>query len=54
MDLWYRSYRKGEEGGASHGWLHDDVPVQVTLYDEAGAEMETLDLSVDTYELHNW
>lgn len=54
VDLWYRSYRKGEEGGASHGWLHDDVPVQVTLYDEAGAEMETMDLSVDTYELHNW
>ena len=54
VDLWYRSYRKGEESGASHGWLHDDVPVQVTLYDEAGAEMETLDLSVDTYELHNW
>ena len=54
MDLWYRSYRKGEEGGASHGLLHDDVPVRVTLYDEAGTALETLNLSVDTYELHNW
>ncbi|MDY5612608.1 hypothetical protein [Dysosmobacter sp.] len=54
VDLWYRSYRKGEEGGASHGWLHDDVPVRVTLYDEAGTALETLNLSVDTYELHNW
>ena len=54
VDLWYRSYRKGEEGGASHGLLHDDVPVRVTLYDEAGTALETLNLSVDTYELHNW
>ncbi len=54
VDLWYRSYLKGEEGGSGHGWLHDNVPVQVTLYDEAGAPLETLDLSVDTYELHNW
>ena len=53
-DLWYRSYRKGEEGSGSHGWLHDDVPVRVTLYDEAGTVLKTLDLSVDTYELHNW
>lgn len=54
VDLWYRSYLKGEGDGSGHGWLHDNVPVQVTLYDEAGAEMETMDLSVDTYELHNW
>lgn len=54
VDLWYRDYRKGEEGGASHGWLHADVPVQVTLYDEAGAVLETLDLTVNTYELRYW
>ncbi len=54
VDLWYRSYLKGEGDGSGHGWLHDNVPVQVTLYDEAGAPLETLDLTVDTYELRNW
>ena len=54
MDLWYRSYSKGEDADSGHGWLHDDVPVRVTLYDEAGTALETLNLSVDTYELHNW
>lgn len=54
VDFWYRNYQKGEEGGTSHGWLNADVPVRVTLYDEAGAVLETLDLAVNTYELRYW
>ena len=31
-----------------------DLPVHVTLYDASGVLMDTLDLTVDTYELHEW
>lgn len=47
---WYSSRSiRNDTGG--RGILHADVPVTVTLYDEAGAVLQTLDLTVDTYEL---
>lgn len=39
------------EGDDGRGFLHADVPVHVTLYDESGAVLDTLDLTLDTYEL---
>lgn len=53
-DLWYRIYRIGEEEdtSAGHGLLHADLPVHVTLYKGFGDFVDTLDLTVDTYELH--
>lgn len=50
---WYSSrFVNNDTGG--RGILHADLPVTVTLYDGAGAVMETLDLTVDTYELYDW
>ena len=51
---WYigRLVDAGEDGG--HSLLHADLPVRVTLFDEAGGVLETLDLTVDTYELRDW
>lgn len=46
---WYSGYVKGDEGRSI---LHADLPVKVTLYDEAGGVLDTLELSVDNYELH--
>ena len=53
-DLWYRTYRigEGEDTSAGHGLLHADLPVHVTLYKGFGDFVDTLDLTVDTYELH--
>ena len=54
-DLWYRIYLGEEEDiSAGHGLLHMDLPVHVTLYDASGVLLDTLDLTVDTYELHEW
>lgn len=47
---WYSGYVKGGEG---RGVLHRDLPVKVTLYDEAGGVLDTLELSIDNYELHS-
>ena len=50
---WYSSYwMDSPETGGGRGLLHADLPVHVTLYDEAGNLLNTLDLTVDTYELH--
>lgn len=51
VDLWYRVNLLGENG---QGLLHADVPVTVTWYDEGGAALGTVDLTMDTYELHSW
>ena len=54
-DLWYRIYLGEEEDiSAGHGLLPMDLPVHVTLYDASGVLLDTLDLTVDTYELHEW
>lgn len=55
-NLWFRSYRSGEETDerSGYGLLYADLPVHVTLYDENGAVLDTLDLTIDTYELHSW
>ena len=50
---WY-SRRNITNTTGGRGILHADVPVTVTLYDEAGAVLQTLDLTVDTYELYDW
>lgn len=49
---WYSGRFVNDTGGRS--LLHADLPVTVTLYDGAGAVLETLDLTVDTYELSDW
>lgn len=48
---WYSVYSKGASDG-SRGILHADLPVRVTLYDGEGGTLDTLDLSIDNYELH--
>lgn len=48
---WYSAYTKGDRDGG-RGILHADLPVKVTLYDEAGGTLDTLELSIDNYELH--
>ena len=54
-DLWYRIYLGEEEDiSAGYGLLHMDLPVHVTLHGESGVLLDTLDLTVDTYELHEW
>ncbi len=47
---WYRGYSTEDTSGG-FSWLHVDVPVKVTLYDRSGQVLDTLELSVDTYEL---
>ncbi|MCI8841972.1 hypothetical protein [Oscillibacter sp.] len=49
---WYSTYHKGAPDG-SRGVLHGDLPVKVTLYDEAGGVLDTLELTIDNYELHH-
>lgn len=49
---WYSVYIKGDKSGG-RSILHCDLPVKVTLYDEAGGTLETLDLTIDNYELHH-
>lgn len=52
--MWYRGYLKDpadESEGQSRGVLHADLPVHVTLYGGDGAVLDTLDLTVDNYEL---
>lgn len=50
---WYSVYYKGASDG-SRGILHADLPVRVTLYDETGGTLDTLELSIDNYELYSW
>ena len=47
---WYRTPH-GENG---FSYDHADLPVTVTLYDESGAVLDTLNLKVGTYDLHSW
>lgn len=46
---WYRTPRDG-----GYSLDHADLPVTLTLYDEAGRELNTLSLTVATYDLHSW
>lgn len=48
---WYSSYTKGNRDGG-RGILHGDLPVKVTLYDGEGGVLDTLELSIDNYELY--
>ncbi len=48
--MWYRNSVPGEN---SYGLRHADLPCQVTLYDAAGQVLDTLDLTVETYDLHS-
>lgn len=48
---WYSGYTKGYGG---RGILHVDLPVVVTLYGADGSVLDTLELSIDNYELHSW
>ena len=48
---WYSARVIGDTSGA-RGILHRDLPVRVTLYDEAGGISDTLELAIDNYELH--
>lgn len=53
-DAWYSGYLKDPadaSAGQSRGVLHADLPVHVTLYGEDGRVLDTLDLTVDNYEL---
>lgn len=50
---WYSTYYKGASDG-SRGVLHGDLPVKVTLYDEAGGVLDTLELSISNYELFSY
>lgn len=50
---WYSFRLTGQEDG-SRGVLHADLPVHVTLYDASGGLLDTLDLTVDTYEVMEW
>ena len=48
---WYRMYLADSEAdGYAH--LHAPVPVELVFRDEAGQELETLHMELDTYELH--
>ena len=47
---WYRT--PTQSGG--YGLDHADLPVTLTLYDEAGEALDTLALTVGTYDLHSW
>ena len=50
---WYSSYwMDSPDTGGGRSLLHADLPVHVTLYDEAGAVLDTRDWPVDTYALH--
>lgn len=48
---WYSNYVRGQKDGG-RGILHGDLPVKVTLYDGEGGTLDTLELSVDNYELY--
>lgn len=51
---WYSGYLKdtaNESEGQGRSILHADLPVHVTLYGEDGRVLDTLDLTVDNYEL---
>ena len=47
---WYRT----PHGDNGYSYDHADLPVTVTLYDESGAVLDTLNLEVGTYDLHSW
>ena len=48
---WYRMYLADSQvNGYSN--LHAPVPVELVFRDEAGQELETVHLEIDTYELH--
>ena len=50
---WYSGYTKGDQSGG-RGILHGDLPVKVTLYGTEGGVLNTLELSIDNYELYGW
>ena len=46
---WYRT----PVGDNGYSYDHADLPVTVTLYDESGAVLDTLNMEVGTYDLHS-
>ena len=48
-EYWYRT-----PSGGGYSLDHAELPVTVTLKDAAGETVETLELSVGTYDLHSW
>ena len=46
---WYRT----PIGDSGYSYDHADLPVTVTLYDESGAVLDTLNMEVGTYDLHS-
>ena len=49
VELWYWDELEG--GGRS--LRHEGIPCTVTLYDEAGAVLDTLELEVETYDIYS-
>lgn len=49
-EYWYRT----PIGESSYSLNHAELPVTVTLYDEGGKTVDTLSLTVSTYDLHSW
>ena len=49
VELWY--WNELEDGGRS--LRHEEIPCTVTLYDEAGAVLDTLELEVETYDVYS-
>lgn len=47
----YRTYTLGYSG---YSLLHADLPVTVTLYGADGAPLDTLELTIDTYDVRTW
>ena len=47
-------YRTPSPGGNGYSYDHADVPVTITLLDEGGNTLDTLELTVDTYAFHTW
>jgi len=49
---WYSGYVRGSTGGG-RSILHADLPVKVTLYDAGGGVLDTLELTIDNYEIYS-
>lgn len=47
---WYRT----PHGDSSYSYDHAELPVTVTLRNAAGETVDTLELSIGTYDLHSW
>ena len=54
VDFAYRENYQSGPNGYSYSLEKADIPVTVTLYDEAGEILDTLSLTVSTYDIHSW